>query len=376
MNLPVPVVGVEPGQQFAIDINDCMSLIDSHDHTAGSGVQITPGGLNINTDLTINNNNLIDARSLRMSVQTPPLAGVDDLGCLYVSGVDLYYNDENGNQIQITQSGGVAGTPGSISNLTSPASASYVAADQTFVWQSAANTAANMDGGSFILRNIVANSFGITLSPPSLASNYTITLPALPASQKFMTIDASGNMAAPWAVDNSTLEIASSTTLQIKDSGVTSAKIAANNVTLDKIVARAITTGTGTVAQNNIAYGDPITNTVLTSGGGSATTPAATLTTSGRPCLIMLSGTSGSSAEASQINGVAGASVLFELRCNGSTVSLYTAVFPTSGIQFPVNLFGVFVPAAGVNVFDAVFTNNGSANAAVRGAGIVVYEMA
>ncbi len=123
------------------------------------------------------------------------LVGASDLGCLYEVGVDLYYNDGNGNQVRITQSGGVAGSPGSIANLASPASATYVSANQTFVWQSAASTPANMDGGSVIIRNITASSNGITLSAPvALASNYTITLPALPAQTNVMTIDSSGNM--------------------------------------------------------------------------------------------------------------------------------------------------------------------------------------
>ena len=84
---------------------------------------------------------------------------------------------------------------GSISGLTSPASASY--AGLTFVFQSNVSTPASVDGGSFILRNITANSKGLTLNPPSaMANNYTLTLPSIPASQSFISIDTSGNIAA------------------------------------------------------------------------------------------------------------------------------------------------------------------------------------
>lgn len=195
MSLPVPTVGEAGGPLYAQLIDNCLTIIDAHDHTAGSGVQITPDAMNINADLSMGGNNLTSARSLRLSPQSAVLVGSSDLGCLYEVGVDLYYNDGNGNNVRITQSGAVAGTPGSISNLTSPASASYATA--TFTFQSDALTPANIDGGSFILRNITASSNGITLSPPgSLSSNYTITLPALPASTQPLSIDTSGNMSA------------------------------------------------------------------------------------------------------------------------------------------------------------------------------------
>lgn len=225
MNLAVPVVGTETGPQYATDINNCFTVIDQHDHSSGKGVAISSSGINVTADLPINNFNITSLRSLRLQSQVAPISLSSDLDCFYVSGVDAYFNDGNGNQIRITQSGGIAGSPGSISGLVSPAAATYVPGTATFVWQSDSTTAANLDAASIILRNLTASSNGITLSVPSaLGSNYTVTLPALPASQKFMTLDASGNMSAPWAVDNSTLQI-SSNTLQIKDNGITGAKL-------------------------------------------------------------------------------------------------------------------------------------------------------
>jgi len=195
MSLPIPVVGVAPGPEYAEDVNSALTILDGHDHSAGSGVQITPGGLDINSDLTFGNNNLTNARSLRLFPQSATLGLVTDIGCLYEVGVDLYYNDGGGTPIRITQSGGVAGSPGSIANLVPPASATYVALNSTFVWQSAANTAANMDGGSFIFRKLTSGSPGITMSAPSsLSSNYSIVLPSLPVSTSALTIDPSGNM--------------------------------------------------------------------------------------------------------------------------------------------------------------------------------------
>jgi len=264
MNLPIPVVGVDPAPTWAQLIDTCLTLIDSHAHTTGSGVPITPSAINITSDLVFNSNNATALRTTRYTAQTTPIPGTgSDVNEVYVSGVDLYYNDGNGNQVRITQSGGIAGSPGSIANLTSPASASYVALSTKFVWQSAANTSADMDFGSAIMRNDTANSFALTLQPPTLGSNYSITLPALPVSQKFMTMDASGVMSAPWAVDGSTLEIASGTTLQVKDSGVTTAKIADSAVTTAKIADLAVT---GAKIANNT-----ISDTQIVAGGISGT---------------------------------------------------------------------------------------------------------
>ena len=277
MNLPVPVVGVDPGPDWATQINNCLALIDSHTHVTGQGVQITPSGLDINTDLSIAGNNLTLVRSTRFQNQTSTLSGVTDLNCVYSSGTagDLYYNDGSGNKIRLTQSGSIVGTTGSIGGLISPASATYVPATQTFVWQSAANTAANIDCGSVIFRNITASSYGLTLAPPSsLALNYTITLPAIPAaSGNFLTIDTSGNISsnvkidgvtllntsntiavqASQLVDNSTTA-ASSNQIIVKSGGITSTQLAANSVTTTAITDANVTTAKlDATVQSNIA---------------------------------------------------------------------------------------------------------------------------
>jgi hypothetical protein len=211
MLLPVPAVGTDAGPQYATDLNNCLTIIDSHDHSQGHGVQIGPSGLNINSDLSFAGNNAINIRTARFTPQNSilnPVATPSDIGCLYEVRNDLYFSNGAGLQIQITNSSGVAGSPGSIANLTPPASASYVALNETFVFQADTNIAANLDVASIVLRNTTVSSTGLTLSPPSpIGANYTLTLPAVPAQQSFMTLDASGAMAAPWTVDNSTIKI-------------------------------------------------------------------------------------------------------------------------------------------------------------------------
>lgn len=219
MNMPVPVVGTQPGPQYAININDCLTILDGHTHTPGSGVQITTAALDINADLTIGGNNLINVLSTRFNSQSGVLVGADDIGCVYEVLNDLYFNDGTGVAIRLTQNGAVAGTPGSIANLVSPASVSYVSSSSTFVFQSNTNTSAYLDASSIIIRNLVANSPGLTLEAPTLSVDYTITLPTLPASSKILTIDATGAMVATLGTDNSTINIASNN-LQVLAAGI------------------------------------------------------------------------------------------------------------------------------------------------------------
>lgn len=203
MNLPVPVVGVEAGPQYATDINNCMSSIDAHNHTPGLGVQIPPAGLNLNSDVTFMGNRALNLKSVVMTSQGSPLAGASpDLGAMYVSGADLFYNDTSGNQIRLTQSGSIVGSSGNISGLVPPASATYVGGNSTFVWQSNVNQAAGMDNGPVTIRDFVTSAKGVTLqSPVSLPADYSITLlSSLPATTQTLTIDPSGNLAANTSV--------------------------------------------------------------------------------------------------------------------------------------------------------------------------------
>lgn len=280
MNLPVPVVGIDPGPDYALNINACLAAIDAHTHSNGSGVLITPNGLNISSDLPILNNNITLLRSLRLNPQLSALNGALDLGCLYEVGVDLYYNDGSGNQIQITKSGNVTGATGTITGLPSgTASASYSAG--TFTFQSATSTAATLDIQSLILRNSGASSNGLTLSAPSLASNYSLILPQLPSQTNVMTLDTSGNMG--------------SITYDAVGAGMTSIGADAIGSAMDATGANAIaatrtrasgssTEGIGGVALSGTSGTFASTSTSLTN----ITGLQATLTTSGRPVYIGL----------------------------------------------------------------------------------------
>lgn len=195
MNMPVPVVGVDPGPDWATNVNSCLSIIDSHTHTSGQGVPITSNAININADLPFNGFNGTTFRSVRFSPQSGSIGAASDLGCLYENGVDLYYIDGAGNNVRITQGGSVTGASGTITGLPSgTASASF--AGSTFTFQSATNTPAAMNFGPVTLGQAVASGKNVTISASvSQAANYALTLPtALPSVQSVVAVDTSGNL--------------------------------------------------------------------------------------------------------------------------------------------------------------------------------------
>jgi len=217
MTLTLPGVGTEYGPAWATEINQDLSILDGHNHSPGSGVQINPTGLNINIDLPFNANNATNLRSVRYVAQSSVLSGGSDLNCSYSVGSngELYWNDAVGHKVQITNNGNVNSGAGSISGLPSgTASVSFNSVSSTYVFQSATGVAGSIDGRNIILRNSSSGSYGITLSAPTLASNYTVTLPALPGAQSFVAIDSSGNMTASVAVSG----------------GITGSNIATNTV--------------------------------------------------------------------------------------------------------------------------------------------------
>lgn len=331
MNLPIPTVGVDPGPDYANNLNSSLTLVDSHNHTAGNGVPIPVAGLSINADLPMNNNNVVDTRSVRLRDQVSAFAAAADVRAVYAIGVDLYFRDGNGNNVRITQSGALAGTPGSIANLVAPASATYVALSQTFVWQSAVNTPANLDGGFLILRNNVANSFGLTLLPPTaMGSNFSLTLPNPPVSTKFMRLDSSGNMGAAVDVDNSSLEIASNL-IQVKALGVTKSMQAA--------VGQQVSSSSGFFQTNSLVPVD-VTNLNVT------------ITTVGRPVMLMVipDGGLGSQIGVSSSSNEALISGFFYIVRDATTISTSQIVSNASPIG--VN-HGISAPPGAINFLDA-----------------------
>lgn len=379
MNLPIPTVSVAGGPLWATLLDSCLSIVDGHSHVSGSGVPITPAAMNITTSLAMLNNSLISTKSVQFQAQ----GSTPGVGSIYESGVDLYYVDGNGANIRLTQSGSIAGAAGSISGLPSgTASASYVAISGTFAWQSATNTAANMDFGSAIMRNTSPNStYSLTLSPPAgLGSNYALTLPPLPASQKFMTLDASGLMTAPWAVDGSTI-VVSSSTVKVPASGITSTELATGSVTQTKLPNRALSTGPVAVGGIGVSSSSGSFSTGSTS-YVDVTNLAITITTSGRPVWIGLKSEPFAANAAITYNRASVGPGAAKITIARDGTVLYAQTLENSGAGtntftgIPVSaLNAVDVPAAGTYAYKIqVLVLNSGDFISVLNAELVVYE--
>src|SRR5580698_10977194 len=116
MNLILPTPGVEFGPQYALDQNQDLLIIGSHNHGPGSGVPVNPTGLDINTNLPFNGNSATSVYGVEFSNPAP--SGL--LTFLYTNAqtgggiTDLFYNDGAGNIIALTKAGEVNATIASL----------------------------------------------------------------------------------------------------------------------------------------------------------------------------------------------------------------------------------------------------------------------
>ena len=102
MGLTEPAIGNEPSPVYGTDQNNNFNILDSHDHSSGKGVPVTPAGLNINADLPFNDNNATGLKTVRFQPLTSAPSTGSDIGCVYELNGDLWYNDSAGDQIQLT----------------------------------------------------------------------------------------------------------------------------------------------------------------------------------------------------------------------------------------------------------------------------------
>lgn len=338
MGLVIPGIGTEYSPTWATDINGDLTAIGSHNHSSGQGVQITPSGLSINSDLPFLNNNAIALRSVRFNPQAVVLSLPADVGCLYVVNNELYYNDvAGGNNVQLTLNGMVNATSSGISSGT--ASAAFAAS--VLVVKSSSTSGANVLMQSAVLTNSGNLTNQLTLQAPTLTGSITETLPAIPGVTGIMRMDASGNMSASLLTDNTTLGISTNTigvlsggigTAQLADASVTSAKLAATNIVSQTIAA----TPCGV---------SPVTVCSLT------------ITTTGRPVVVTLVD-DGTNSGNSGIENNAAATSIITLLNGASTVA--TTYFVSAGFQ--INPSGsmsfIDIPAAGTYTYHLTGQSN------------------
>jgi hypothetical protein len=238
MGLSIPTVGVDPGPDWANNVNADLTTIDGHNHTPGHGVQIPVSGLSIQVDFPLNNNYLTTVKAVRFTSQSTPLAtpGVDQTE-IYVLNGDLWYINAVGTPVRITNGSSIAGATGNITGLPNGfAGVNYNSVTLSYDFTDQNNNPASLAVGPSILLDNPAASYGVTLAAP--ASNptpFTVILPIAPAHySNFMllsstgqisTIDASGGIQPSMIAPNSLGDA------QITPQGISAASILNNTIT-------------------------------------------------------------------------------------------------------------------------------------------------
>lgn len=190
---------VTTGPLWAQNIEDSLLLVDAHDHSAGKGLQVTPAGLNINSELSFNSQVASNLFSAKFISQGAALPG-SNVRTLYSVGADLYFNNGSGTPIQITSGGAVnVSGVGGITGLGSTTAAlTYFDFIKTFVFTQDSGITASVDHGPLTIRENIFGAQGITLqSPAALAASYSITLlPTLPVTTQPLRISPTGVLTA------------------------------------------------------------------------------------------------------------------------------------------------------------------------------------
>lgn len=203
MNMNLPIVDETLGPDWADELNTALdSVVDSHDHSSGKGVKVTPSGLNINADLPFTGNNATLLRTTRYSAQTATLGNAADLNCVYSVNGNLYWNSNTGDAVQITDGAGLnfssLGTiGGDFGQPGVQAAVTYSDSTKTFSFTRSAGAGAIIIGSTLKVANVALASQAIGITANAAANAYTITLAdAAPIDdQSLVVLDIDGQLA-------------------------------------------------------------------------------------------------------------------------------------------------------------------------------------
>ena len=182
MNLTLNVVGTTTDPTWSNNINADWTIIDSHNHTSGSGVQITPPAININSDLSFAFNNATNIRSWRMQNNAATLTGASDNNCGYFVNGNFYVNNASGTAIQITTGSGLnfssLGTiGGDYGQPGVPAAVTYSNTTKYYTFTQSSGVTAPINTSTLSIAYASSGAQAVSIAAPSAVTAYTITLP-------------------------------------------------------------------------------------------------------------------------------------------------------------------------------------------------------
>jgi hypothetical protein len=203
MSLIMPALGGDAGT-WDDELQTAFTQIDSHNHSAGQGVQVPSAGININANLSFGGFGITNLASLTFA-EIPALAAGADV--IYVDSTthELMWRSHSGVNVQLTSGGAlnVAAFAGGIGGdyTTVAAQLNYDSANTQYTFKGASPSfdwAGLASGDLHLYQEGTTESVFVGLkAPDALAASYAMTLPAgLPGKQSALTFDSSGALAA------------------------------------------------------------------------------------------------------------------------------------------------------------------------------------
>jgi len=386
MGLTLNVVGITQDPIWSNNINGDWSIIDAHDHSVGKGAQVTPAGLNINSDLSFNFNNVTSVRSWGMQNQSAALALSTDLNCGYFVNGNFYINNNSGTPVQITSGSGLnfssLGTiGGDFGEDDVPAAVTYSKITKNFAFTQDSNIPASLSVSSVAFGYPSASPQFVTVGAPTGVSAYTITLPAAAVSASIMTFDTSGNASfTPYTTANTPSTIvARDSSGNINAVGLTVTTLTAASSTIALVGNETIsgTLGvTGSATAGSLASSSTlVVNNNATVGGNLAVSGAATIAGTASLGSAIVSGNLGVSGTSTFSNPIvpnggiavnAGSAINLKYsQFNGSFGVGGSATLTVGGTVVGIN--GVYTPSGSGNSY-FLWPTNIQSNVQVVGA--------
>lgn len=265
LGITLPTVGSTAGPTWATNLNTAIqTIIDDIE------AQIVTSEININADLDYNGYEAEGLGATQYTAKSASVTGATNTNKLYSVLGDLYWTNEDGTAIQITDGSAldVTSAGGFGGDYGSNGSAVYTESSKKFLfWQNAAKTIpALIDCADILLREDAVSTNAVTLkSPDDLTSGYSFTFPsALPAATYPLTMTTAGVVEPSATLTGMTL--AGATTL----SGAVTASGATNTFNNGVVVSDTAGINTTIDAFSDTTFTPTIyvSGTVLTSLGG------------------------------------------------------------------------------------------------------------
>lgn len=186
MNLTLPVVSQTPGPTWASEINSDLTIIDGHNH-AGVGALVPVAGLDINSDLSLATHALTDVTKVALLNQ----GSNSTVNSVYAASGNLWWKNGSGTAVQITSGGSVnVGGAGSIGGIIGSAAVNYVSPTLSFDFTDENGNAAALIGS-------LVKISSVSLLPGVGSLTYTLRMPpSYPSATSFVTSTVSGTVAS------------------------------------------------------------------------------------------------------------------------------------------------------------------------------------